>query len=47
VIIMVKKTKKAYKCPHCKKKIYVEDLELIEDTRGAGAMPANSPGKLM
>jgi hypothetical protein len=29
------KAKKAYKCPHCKKKIYIEDLEAIEDTRGA------------
>ncbi|MEM4259810.1 MAG: hypothetical protein QXG00_01080 [Candidatus Woesearchaeota archaeon] len=28
---MVKK-KRAYKCPHCKKKIYIEDLEPIEDT---------------
>ncbi|MEM4259900.1 MAG: hypothetical protein QXG00_01560 [Candidatus Woesearchaeota archaeon] len=26
------KAKKAYKCPHCKKKIYIEDLEAIEDT---------------
>jgi hypothetical protein len=37
---MVKKIKKAYKCPHCKKKIFIEDLEAIEDTRGAGISDA-------
>lgn len=37
----VKKTKlkkKAIYCPHCKKKVKIEDLEVIEDTRGAGGV---------
>jgi hypothetical protein len=36
VINMAKKAKK-YRCPHCKKVVRIEDLEVIEDTRSVGS----------
>ena len=41
----VKKTKlkkKVLHCPHCKKKVRIEDLEVIEDTRPMGGNVAQS-----
>lgn len=40
----VKLKKKLLYCPHCKKKVKVEDLEVIEDTKGMGSgVKAASP----
>lgn len=35
---MAKKGKK-YRCPHCKQEVKIEDLEVIEDTRGGIGQP--------